>query len=127
MIVDTPVEINSQADLINACMNNLSASKAHDLIGIDLKHNSSLTDYMLIASGTSNRHVAAMAFRLEDFLRKSGVKNITISGEKLGEWVILDLGTVLVHIMQPEVRERYRLEDLFRLVASGVNPQDDEA
>lgn len=126
MIEDIPVPINTQEELIAACLNNLEASKAHDIVGIDLKDNSSVCDYMLIASGTSNRHVAAMAYRLEVFLHKCGLKDITLSGAQLGEWVILDLGTVLVHILQEPVRERYRLEDLYRCMASGVNPQDED-
>lgn len=124
MIEDTPVAINSKADLIDACLKNLEASKAHDIVGIDLKENSSVCDYMLIASGTSNRHVAAMAFRLETFLHRCGIRDITVSGAQLGEWVILDLGTVLVHILQEPVRDRYRLEDLYRCMATGINTED---
>ena len=126
MIKDTPVSIQNLDDLINACKNNLEMAKAHDIVGIDLKNQSSIADYMIIASGTSDRHVSAIAYRIEDFLNRSGVHGITLSGDKLGEWVIVDLGSLLVHIMQPQIRERYRLEDLYRLMAQGemLSPED---
>ena len=67
---------------------------------------------MLICTGTSNRHVSAIAQRLVDTLYKDRLKQIRVSGETLGEWVIVDTGTLMVHIMQQEVRERYELDDL---------------
>ena len=81
---------------------------------------SSIADVMLICTGTSNRHVVAIAQRLSDELYKIGLKNIRMSGEQNGEWVIVDTGSVMVHIMQQEVRERYELDDLYRCMAAGV-------
>ena len=106
--------------LINKCVKTLEDSKAHDLVNIDLNNNSSIADNMLICTGTSSRHVSAIAQRLVDTLYKDGLKQIRVSGEPLGEWVIVDTGTLMVHIMQQEVRERYELDDLYRCIASGV-------
>lgn len=108
--------------LIARCINTLENSKAHDLVNIDLNNQSSIADNMLICTGISNRHVSAIAQRLVDTLYKDGLKQIRVSGESLGEWVIVDTGTLMVHIMQQEVRERYELDELYRCIASG-DPQ----
>lgn len=107
-------------ELLKNCITILENSKAHDLIDIDVKENSSIADIMLICTGTSNRHVVAIAQRLEDELYKLGLKNIRMSGEQNGEWVIVDTGSVMVHIMQQESRERYELDDLYRCMAAEV-------
>ncbi|MGN0915652.1 MAG: ribosome silencing factor [Succinivibrio sp.] len=107
------------AALIDKCIKTLEDSKAHDLSMIDVSKHSSIADTMVICTGTSNRHVSAIAHRLEENLCKEGVKNLTVSGENLGEWVIVDTGSVMVHIMQQEVRERYELDDLYRCIAAG--------
>ncbi len=105
--------------LISFCMDSLENLKAHNLVNIDVKKNSSITDYMLICTGTSNRHVCAIADRLVENLSEKGIKGVTVSGENTGEWVVVDTGNVMVHIMQEEVRKRYCLEDLYRCIAAG--------
>lgn len=107
--------------LLEKITKTLDDAKAHDLINIDLNHQSSIADNMLICTGTSNRHVSAIAQRLVDNLYKDGLKQIRVSGEQLGEWVIVDTGTVMVHIMQQEVRERYELDDLYKCMAAGTD------
>lgn len=107
--------------LLEKITKTLDDAKAHDLINIDLNHHSSIADNMLICTGTSNRHVSAIAQRLVDNLYKDGLKQIRVSGEQLGEWVIVDTGTVMVHIMQQEVRERYELDDLYKCMAAGTD------
>lgn len=107
--------------LLEKITKTLDDAKAHDLINIDLNHQSSIADNMLICTGTSNRHVSAIAQRLVDNLYKDGLKQIRVSGERLGEWVIVDTGTVMVHIMQQEVRERYELDDLYKCMAAGTD------
>ena len=105
--------------LIQKCIKTLEDSKARDLVSIDVKEHSSIADNMEICTGTSNRHVSAIAQRLVDNLYEEGLKHIKISGEQLGEWVIVDTGSVMVHILQNEARERYELDDLYRCMASG--------
>ena len=107
--------------LLEKITKTLDDAKAHDLINIDLNHQSSIADNMLICTGTSNRHVSAIAQRLVDNLYKDGLKQIRVSGEQLGEWVIVDTGTVMVHIMQQEVRERYELDNLYKCMAAGTD------
>ena len=107
--------------LLEKITKTLDDAKAHDLINIDLNHQSSIADNMLICTGTSNRHVSAIAQRLVDNLYNDGLKQIRVSGEQLGEWVIVDTGTVMVHIMQQEVRERYELDDLYKCMAAGTD------
>lgn len=111
--------LKDSAELCDACIEELKNTKAHDLISIDVSAHSSVADRMIVCSGTSNRHVCAIADRLADDLAKGGLHGIRISGEPQGEWVIVDAGAVIVHILQPEIRERYRLEDLYRCMASG--------
>ncbi len=100
-------------------MKTLEDSKAHDLVSIDVHMHSSVADDMVICTGTSNRHVSAIARRLVDTLYESGVKDIKVSGEQVGEWVIVDTGSVMVHILEDEARSRYELDDLYRCMAAG--------
>lgn len=115
-------DLSDSASLCSACMQELQNTKAHDLVAIDVAAHSAVTDHMIVCTGTSNRHVCAIADRLADNLSKGGLKGIRVSGEPQGDWVIVDAGSVVVHILQPEVRERYRLEDLYRCMASGDAP-----
>lgn len=116
------INLDTTAKLTQFCIKSLESSKALNIQDIDLNGNSSLTDVMLIASGTSSRHVSAIAERLEEHLHQVGFKNITLSGTNLGQWVIADCGFVMVHIMQEEVRERYQLENLYKVIATGADP-----
>ncbi|MCD8497155.1 MAG: ribosome silencing factor [Alphaproteobacteria bacterium] len=74
---------------------------------------SGLADYMIVASGTSSRHVAALAEKLKDRLEGRGVKGIKIEGLSQADWVAIDAGDVLVHIFRPEVREFYNIEKMW--------------
>ena len=119
-----PLSENDVQALTKACMEELANAKAKDLISIDLGGFSSIADAMVICSGTSNRHVCAIAYRLQKYLAERGIHGVQISGDREGEWVIADVGSVIVHIFQPEIRERYRLEDLYRCMAAGESAQD---
>src|SRR5688572_16762642 len=94
-------------------LKSLDADKALDLEIIDLRGQSALADYMVIASGTSSRHIVAMAAKLRDRLDARDVKNIRGEGMAQGDWVILDAGDVIVHLFRPEVREFYCLEEMW--------------
>ena len=91
----------------------LDADKAEDIISIDLAGKSSIADYMVIATGRSNRQLSAMAQHLDEKLTKIGVKKVSIEGLTQGEWVLLDGGDVIVHLFKPEVRSFYNLEKMW--------------
>ena len=84
--------------------------KAEDTLTIDLREKSSLTDTMVVTSGRSNRHVGSVADRVLENLRKAGVKNLRVEGMPHCDWVLIDAGDVIVHVVRPEVREFYQLE-----------------
>lgn len=92
----------------------LDASKAEDLVAIDLRGKSSLTDAIIIATGRSDRHVGAIADHLVKHLKEQGVKHLGIEGLPNCDWVLIDAGDVIVHIFRPEVRAFYRLERLWK-------------
>ena len=87
--------------------------KGHEILTLDVSKATSVTDYMVIASGTSNRHVKALVDSVVESTKARGVSSIGIEGRETMEWVLLDLGDVLVHVMQKEAREFYDLERLW--------------
>lgn len=93
--------------------------KAQDIVTLDVRNMTSVTDYMVVASGTSNRHVKALVENVADQAREAGHRPIGVEGEDGGEWVLLDLQDALVHVMLPKVREFYNLEKLWSMGAIG--------
>ncbi len=87
--------------------------KARDVVEIDVIGKSSVTDFMVIASGTSSRHVKSIADEVVKFAKNLGSMPLGVEGEREAEWVLVDLGDVLVHVMLPRVREFYALERLW--------------
>ena len=93
--------------------------KAQDITVLDVRKMTAVTDYMVVASGTSSRHVKALAENVSEKAKAAGHRPIGIEGEDGGEWVLLDLQDALVHVMLPKVREFYNLEKLWSLGLSG--------
>jgi len=87
--------------------------KGMDIISLDVRGQTTLTDHMIICTGTSNRHVKSLAESVSTAAKKAKLGYIRTEGEKEGEWVIVDLADVVVHVMQPTAREFYKLEDLW--------------
>lgn len=88
-------------------------AKGRNIRVMDVRGFSDVTDYMVIASGTSSRHVSSMADRVSESLRDQGAKPLGMEGRDTGEWVLIDFGDVIVHIMRPETRDFYNLEKLW--------------
>jgi ribosome-associated protein len=87
--------------------------KAQDIRVFDTVHLTSLFDRIAIASGTSNRQTKALAASVRDKVKEKGGTIVSIEGEDTGEWVLVDLGDMIVHIMQPAIRDYYRLEEIW--------------
>lgn len=94
-------------------MKSLDADKAEDIVCIELKDNSSLADFMVVASGTSTRHVSAIISKLQERLNARGLRGLKTEGLTQSDWVILDAGDVIVHVFRPEVRSFYGLEKMW--------------
>ncbi len=93
--------------------------KAKDIVKLDVRDMTTVTDYMVVASGTSNRHVKALVDNVAEKAKRAGRRPVGIAGEDGGEWVLLDLQDALVHVMLPKVREFYNLEKLWSIVPTG--------
>ena len=91
----------------------LEAIKARDVVVLDTRKLTSMFDYMIVASADSTRQTKALARNVEDQIKRNGGQVLGIEGEQTGEWVLVDLGSVIVHIMQPAVRDYYKLEQLW--------------
>lgn len=91
--------------------------KARDIDVIDVRGKSSITDFMMIASGTSKRHVVSLAQAVSDKVKQAGLEPLGTEGQTDGDWVLVDLGEVVVHVMMPDARSYYDLERLWRFDA----------
>ena len=91
----------------------LEEIKATDITVLDVRQMTSLFDYMIVASAASTRQTKALANNVQDKLRQIGARVLGVEGEQTGEWVLVDLGGVVVHVMQPAVRDYYSLEQLW--------------
>ena len=101
------------SNLKNIIINTLDINKAHDIVSIDLKDKSSMADYMIIASGTSSRHIQSLSEQVLEKLKKSGIPNSKIEGKDSTEWKLVDGVDLIVHIFHPEKRSFYELEKIW--------------
>ena len=99
----------------------LDGDKAQNIVSIPLKGKTTIADYMLIATGTSSRHVSGMAQKLRDKLSAERKIKARVEGLETGDWAIIDAGDVMVHLFREEVREYYDLEKLWGADFSTVN------
>ena len=99
--------------LKNKIINSLEDIKAVNPIAIDVTRISSLTDFMVVASGTSNRHIAAMSEHVLEDLKETNISGIKIEGQGGDDWVLVDAGDVVIHLMSTDAREFYDLESLW--------------
>ena len=91
----------------------LEESKAENIVPIDIAGKSALGDYMVVASGRSNRHVAAICDRLLRDLKSAGLGSARVEGLSGGDWVLIDAGDIIIHVFRPEIREFYNIEKMW--------------
>ena len=101
----------------------LDEGKAEDIVSIPLKGKSSLADYMIIATGTSTRHVSALSNQITSKLKIMGFQIFSTQGQRNGDWVLVDAGDVIVHLFRPEVRDFYNLDKMW-LAPNDLNLKD---
>ena len=105
--------MNKNKDLKSIILDTLDSNKALDIISIDLKNKSSMADYMIIASGTSSRHIQALSEQVLEKLKTNGVKNSKIEGKESLDWKLVDGIDLIVHIFNPDKRKFYELEKIW--------------
>jgi ribosome-associated protein len=109
-------------ELKNIVLNALEDLKAKDITVIDVHERTSVTDYMVIASGTSNRHVKSLADNVAVEAKNHGHRPLGSEGEIGSDWILIDLGEIVVHVMMPATREFYDLEKFWRQPPGSANP-----
>jgi ribosome-associated protein len=114
--------LDSSERLLAMVEKSLDDDKGEDIVVIDLHGKSSVADYMVIASGRSQRQLHAMAEHLQAKLKSDGVTDVGIEGARVGDWVLIDGGDIVVHLFRPEVRRFYNLEKMWGLVLPAPEP-----
>ncbi len=116
------MELQAMKEAVVAALEDI---KAKDIMVLDVAALTSMTECMIIASADSNRQTRALSANVQDKLRELGEPPLGVEGEENGEWVLVDFGQVVVHIMQPAVREYYSLEELWGgQRPSGTKPKE---
>ena len=115
---ETPAKVTikdgpESKELSDFIRNVLDENSAQDVIEIDIRGKSSIADYLLVASGRSNRHVSALADYVQRGLKERGFKDLVIEGQQASDWILIDAGDVILHIFRPEVRVFYNLEKIW--------------
>ena len=105
--------MEKKTDLKSIILDTLDSNKALDIISIDLKNKSSMADYMIIASGTSSRHIQALSEQVLQKLKNNGVKNSKIEGKESLDWKLVDGIDLIIHIFNPDKRKFYELEKIW--------------
>ena len=117
----TPGSAKLLADIVNW----LDEAKAEEIVDIPLEGKSSLGDYMVIATGRSDRHVGAIADQLATKLKEAGLTRVRVEGMPTCDWVLIDAGDIIVHVFRPEVRDFYNLEKMWKADVTADPPQSD--
>jgi len=100
-------------DILALVQARLEDDKSEEVVSIDLRGKTSIADFMVIASGRSQRHVGAIAEHLLEALKAAGIKQVRVEGQPACDWVLIDANDVIVHVFQPEVRAFYNIEKMW--------------
>jgi len=104
---------HKSAALLREIVQWLDEAKAEDVVTIDLKGKTSIGDFMVVATGRSDRHVGAVAEQISRKLKEKGLRNVRVEGLEACDWVLIDTGDIIVHVFRDEVREFYNLEKMW--------------
>lgn len=121
---ETEISLEQLETLLREALDDI---KAEDVVFLDVRGRTPMTDLIVVASGRSTRHVASVADSVADDLREQGIRPMGIEGEPGSEWILLDLGDAVLHVMTPEARDFYRLERLWSVdehVAPGAPDEE---
>lgn len=113
----TTPQARPTADLQALIVNTLESLKAQDIVVLDVKGKANFTDVMIIASGSSDRHLKTMANEIHVQTKAAGSPPLSIEGEDSRNWILVDLGDIVVHLMRPQTREMYEIEKLWRIAS----------
>lgn len=108
-------KVINEEEILEIIQKTLEDGKAENVVTIDLAGKTSIANQMVVASGTSQRHVASLAEKVQENLKAAGYKT-TVEGEEKADWVLIDAFDVIVHIFKPEVRDFYSLEKMWSAV-----------
>lgn len=104
----------NQSEIVKFVVDKLDDMKARDIIEINVVDKSTITDMLIVCSGNSKRHVSSIAENLVVEMKAAEMPPLSVEGKESGEWVLVDLGDVVVHVMQDETRDFYQLEKLWQ-------------
>ncbi|MDA0653860.1 MAG: ribosome silencing factor [Proteobacteria bacterium] len=110
--------------MLDVVLSSLDEDKASDIASIDLAGKTAIADYMVVANGTSQRHVSSIADHVMRRLKQAGYGQARAEGARQGDWVLIDAGDIIVHVFRPEVRDFYGLEKMWSADLAG---EDDRA
>ena len=105
----------NSSDLCKLIKKSLNKNKAEEITIINLKKKTSIADYMIICTGTSNRHIIALSNYLNEDLKDLNLNMMNVEGKKNGDWIVVDRGDVIIHLFRSEVREYYNLEKMWSI------------
>lgn len=120
---DSRRSAHGAADLGRLVQSALEDLKATDIVALDVSHLTSITDAMFVASGRSDRHVRAIAEAVVERCAQAGYKPLGVEGLDAGEWVLIDLADVIVHVMIPKTRDFYEIEKLWDISRPAGDPE----
>jgi ribosome-associated protein len=100
--------------ILNAIAQTIFDKKGVNILVLDVREISTMTDYFLIAEGTVDRHVKALCLSIQERLEDLGMPPYHLEGDKEGDWIVMDYGEIVVHLLIPEMREKYALEELWK-------------
>ena len=104
---------DAAARALKLVLDSLEDSKAEDIVSINIAGKSALGDYMVVVSGRSNRHVAAICEHLITDLKEAGMSGMRVEGLEAGDWVLVDTGDIIIHVFRPEIRAFYNIEKMW--------------